>query len=190
MFLYERQNNPMSNNSASKSHQQHHQPQQQHSSPTAEIHDGKNAESQLYSKYDICEVLGVGMEELIRGDGQGPVLLTELSDVQEQELIADARLLLITYLVLNDWKFAEILAAFRLDENELLSLLLRLDAMKIIDYRPPTRIRKLTARNFSWRTDGPAHAFFVERILPDAEAHRTKMKTGADVLMAMPAEAF
>lgn len=60
MFPYERQNNQMSNNSASKSHQQHHQPQQQHSSPTAEIHDGKNAESQLYSKYDICEVLGVG----------------------------------------------------------------------------------------------------------------------------------
>jgi len=32
--------------------------------------------------------------------------------------------------------------------------------------------------------------YFVERILPDAEAHLKKMKTGADVLMAMPAEAF
>ena len=32
--------------------------------------------------------------------------------------------------------------------------------------------------------------YFVERILPDAAAHLTKMKTGADVLMAMPAEAF
>ena len=32
--------------------------------------------------------------------------------------------------------------------------------------------------------------YFVERILPDAGAHLTKMKTGADVLMAMPADAF
>ena len=32
--------------------------------------------------------------------------------------------------------------------------------------------------------------YFVERILPDAASHLAKMKTGADVLMAMPAEAF
>ncbi len=32
--------------------------------------------------------------------------------------------------------------------------------------------------------------YFVERILPDAGAHLTKLKTGADVLMAMPVEAF
>jgi alkylation response protein AidB-like acyl-CoA dehydrogenase len=32
--------------------------------------------------------------------------------------------------------------------------------------------------------------YFVERILPDAHAHLAKMKTGADVLMALPAEAF
>lgn len=32
--------------------------------------------------------------------------------------------------------------------------------------------------------------YFVERILPDGAAHLKKLKTGADVLMAMPAEAF
>ncbi|MNK62482.1 Acryloyl-CoA reductase (NADH) [compost metagenome] len=32
--------------------------------------------------------------------------------------------------------------------------------------------------------------YFVERILPDAAAHLIKMKTGAEVLMQMPAEAF
>lgn len=32
--------------------------------------------------------------------------------------------------------------------------------------------------------------YFVERILPDAEAHLRKLKTGAEVLMALPAEAF
>jgi alkylation response protein AidB-like acyl-CoA dehydrogenase len=32
--------------------------------------------------------------------------------------------------------------------------------------------------------------YFVERILPDAHGHLVKLKTGADLLMAMPAEAF
>jgi alkylation response protein AidB-like acyl-CoA dehydrogenase len=32
--------------------------------------------------------------------------------------------------------------------------------------------------------------YFVERILPDAGAHLAKLKTGADVLMAMPADQF
>jgi len=32
--------------------------------------------------------------------------------------------------------------------------------------------------------------YFLERITPDAAMHLTKLKTGADVLMAMPAEAF
>ena len=32
--------------------------------------------------------------------------------------------------------------------------------------------------------------YFLERIVPDADNHLTKLKTGAEVLMAMPAEAF
>jgi D-arabinose 1-dehydrogenase-like Zn-dependent alcohol dehydrogenase len=32
--------------------------------------------------------------------------------------------------------------------------------------------------------------YFVERILPDTAAHLAKLKTGAEVLMQMPAEAF
>ena len=32
--------------------------------------------------------------------------------------------------------------------------------------------------------------YFVERILPDARAHLKKLKSGAEVLMALPAEAF
>ncbi|WP_237642513.1 helix-turn-helix domain-containing protein [Stenotrophomonas panacihumi] len=114
----------------------------------------------------ICEVLGIGLDDLVRGE-QGSGLLKELDDRQEAELIADTPLLLVTYLVLNDWKFDEILAAFRFDENALVSLLLRLDAMKLIDYRPPDRMRKLTARNFSWRKDGPVHRYFISRILPE-----------------------
>jgi len=115
----------------------------------------------------ICEALDVGVADLLRHDRSATNILTELSAAQEQALVSDPKLLLATYLVVNDWKFAEMLAAFRIDENELISLVLRLDALRIVDYRPPRRIKKLTARNFSWRRDGPVHAYFISRVVPE-----------------------
>lgn len=114
----------------------------------------------------ICEALDVSVVDLIRNEGAASIL-TQLSADQERALVADPKLLLATYLIINSWKFAEILATFRLDENELVSLLLQLDGLRIIDYRPPHRIKKLTARNFSWRKDGPVHGFFMARVVPE-----------------------
>lgn len=115
----------------------------------------------------ICEALEISVMDLLRAEPAASNILTQLSTDQEKALVSDPKLLLTTYLIVNDWKFAEMMAAFRVDENELVSLLLRLDALRIIDYRPPHRIRKLTARNFSWRSDGPVHAYFLARVVPE-----------------------
>ncbi|MGN6707016.1 MAG: helix-turn-helix domain-containing protein [Rhodanobacter sp.] len=115
----------------------------------------------------ICDVLGVTVEDLIRNDRPLTSVLTELSKKQEGALVADAKLLLVTYLIVNDWRFGEMMSTFRIDENELISLLLKLDKLRIIEYRPPRRIRKLTARNFAWRKDGPVQGFFLSRVLPE-----------------------
>jgi len=113
----------------------------------------------------ICDVLGVTVEDLIRR----PLVtaLTELSLKQEGALVADTKALLVTYLIVNDWRFSEIMSTYQIDENELISLLLKLDKLRIIEYRPPRRIKKLTTRNFSWRKDGPVQAFFLSRVLPE-----------------------
>lgn len=113
----------------------------------------------------ICEVLGVEVTDLLQPAEQAA--LTELSEEQERALVVNPKLLLVTYLVVNDWKFAEIIATFRLDENELVSILLKMDRLRIVDFRPPTRMRKLTARNFSWRKDGPVHAYFIQSVIPE-----------------------
>ena len=115
----------------------------------------------------ICDVLGVTVEDLVRNDRPLTSALTELSKKQEAALVADTKLLLITYLIVNDWRFSEMMSTYRIDENELISLLLKLDKLRIIEYRPPRRIKKLTARNFSWRKDGPVQTFFLSRVLPD-----------------------
>jgi len=113
----------------------------------------------------ICEILGVDLADLLQPGGNAP--MTELSQQQEEALAANPKLLLLTYLIVNNWKFADITATFKLDANELINVLLKLDKLRIIDYRPPQRIRKLTARNFTWRKDGPVHAYLIRRVIPE-----------------------
>lgn len=115
----------------------------------------------------ICELLGMTLEDLFKSDQSAGTAITQLSRKQESSLVANPKLLLTTYLILNNWRFSEIMSTFKIDENELVSLLLELDALKIIEYRPPYRIKKLTARNFSWQKDGPVHRYFIARILPE-----------------------
>jgi transcriptional regulator with XRE-family HTH domain len=113
----------------------------------------------------ICDALGISVAELIQpGDSAS---LTELSEEQERALAADPHALVITYLIVNDWKFDEIVAIFQLTENQLVHVLLKLDKLRIVDFRPPKRMRKLTARNFSWRKDGAVQAYFLRRVIPE-----------------------
>jgi DNA-binding Xre family transcriptional regulator len=114
----------------------------------------------------ICAALGIGLSDLVAAPDRGE-LVTELTKAQEVALAGDPRALVVTYLILGDWKFADIVAAFEMNENQLIEILLRLDRLGIIEYRPPHRMRKLTARNFSWRKDGPVHKFFVSRFVPE-----------------------
>jgi transcriptional regulator with XRE-family HTH domain len=113
----------------------------------------------------ICEALNVTLEELIQP--QATSALTQLSAEQEKALVSKPKFLLVTYLTANDWKFNEIVATFQITESELIDILLKLEKIGIAEFRPPNKIRKLTARNFAWRKDGPVHEFFQKRVVPD-----------------------
>jgi hypothetical protein len=127
---------------------------------------------------EICKMLGVGVVDLTLLPESAP--LTQLSEQQERTLVADPRLLLITYLVTNDWKFSEIVNAFELAPDLLIDALLKVDQLRIIDFTPPTRIRRLTSRNFSWRKDGPIQEYFLSRVVPEFFAGR--FETAGDEL--------
>jgi transcriptional regulator with XRE-family HTH domain len=113
----------------------------------------------------ICDALGVGVADLVQPAENAP--LTELSELQEQALATNPRALVVTYLIINDWTFDEIVSTFQLDDNQLISILLKLDELRIVDFRPPKRMRKLTARNFSWRKDGAVQEYFIRRVIPE-----------------------
>jgi transcriptional regulator with XRE-family HTH domain len=110
----------------------------------------------------ICDALGVSVADLVQ-----PVDHAPMTERQEQALVTNPRALVVTHLIVNDWKFDEIVSAFQLDENELISILLKLDELRIVDFHPPKRMRKLTARNFSWRKDGAVQEYFLRRVIPE-----------------------
>src|SRR5687768_1401762 len=112
---------------------------------------------------DICDVLGVSIAELAHEEPDRQLRLTQFTDAQEQALVANPRLVLLTYLLVNRWSLEEITGAIDLGENDLVKALLVLDQLGIVRFRPPRGVQLLTARNFSWRKDGPLHAFFLQR---------------------------
>src|ERR1700732_2697934 len=64
----------------------------------------------------ICDALGVSVADLVQPAETAP--MTDLSDRQEQALVTNPRALVVTYLIVNDWKFDEIVSTFQLDDNQ------------------------------------------------------------------------
>jgi len=93
----------------------------------------------------ICEVLDLTLEELLEPPTRASPL-TELSAEQEKAIVSKPKLLLVAYLTANDWKFQEIVTTFQVSASELIDILLRLEKLGIAEFRPPNRVRKLTAR--------------------------------------------
>jgi DNA-binding Xre family transcriptional regulator len=115
----------------------------------------------------LCDWLGVDVVELVQRSADAAPLVTTLSQEQERELVRDPALLLTAYLVLNHWHEDDILAAFRFGKRELDGHLLRLARLGLVEVAPYGRIRLRTARNFSWRKDGPIQRYFADRVLPE-----------------------
>ena len=93
--------------------------------------------------------------------------MANLSEVQEQALVDDPRLLLALFLSINRWRQDDVLAHFDFTIAQWTALLVRLDRRGIIELMPGNRSRPLTARNFRWRADGPMERYFRLKLLGD-----------------------
>jgi len=112
----------------------------------------------------VCNVLGLEIADLVDLMNERRAYLTELTAEQEEALMSDSKLLLLTYLLINGWPTSEIVAAYEIDERELERLLIRLHRAKIIELLPLNRVKLLTARNFTWRRNGPVQRFFEREV--------------------------
>ncbi len=116
---------------------------------------------------EICNVLGVTIADLANDEPARQLRITQLTNEQERALTADPKLVLLAYLLVNRWTLDDITDAIDLSENDLVRLLLCLDELGVVRFRPPRGVQILTARNFAWRKDGPLHEFFLQRVVPE-----------------------
>lgn len=120
----------------------------------------------------ICNLAGLEIADLVELMNQRREYLTELTPEQEDALLRDPKLLLLTYLLLNGWRLDEVTQHFMIDPPELDRLLIQLHRAKIIELLPFNRFKLLTARNFSWRKDGPVQRLFSQLVQHEFFASR------------------
>jgi transcriptional regulator with XRE-family HTH domain len=112
----------------------------------------------------VCRFAGLTLDELLSRAAERRPAISRLSSEQEDELFGNVRLLLVANLVLNHWRFGEIVEHFDIGEHELVQLMAKLDRMRMIELLPGNDIRVLVSRHFSWRPEGPVQRFFNQYV--------------------------
>jgi transcriptional regulator with XRE-family HTH domain len=114
----------------------------------------------------VCELLGMEPTELLEQMRQRAATVTRLTNAQEREIIADPRLFLITWLILNRWRIEEIVDEYRFTEREVERYLIKLDRLQLIELQPGNRAR-LRVNSVSWQPGGPMSRYVHQHFLKE-----------------------
>ncbi len=104
---------------------------------------------------ELCDVVQVDIAELARSTPRASRLLNQLSWQQEEVLTRDDRLFLVAVCALNQMMPADMVAAYRIEMPECISLLMQLERLGILELHPNNRIRLNVTRTFAWLPNGP-----------------------------------
>lgn len=115
----------------------------------------------------ICRALKLDFADLARRVADAQPLVAEMTQAQEQAVVADKKLLLVAICVLSQWTLEQITSQYRLSEAEGIKYLAQLDRIGIIELRPLNRYRLKLAKTFRWRPHGPVMSYFRENALVD-----------------------
>lgn len=115
----------------------------------------------------VCELAGLELSELVEQMQQQATPMNQLTLAQEQEVVADSRLFLMTWLVLNRWQLDDIVRAYDFTQREALRYLIKLDRLRIIELQPGNRTRVLVSRHFAWRPGGPVHNYLHQKLIKE-----------------------
>src|ERR1700677_1227574 len=137
----------------------------------------------------ICELLQIELADLLGRARERPTT-NQLTLAQEQEIVADPKLFLITWLLINRMSLEDIARSYRFTEQEVLRYFLKLDRLKVVELQPGNHVRLLVNRHFSWRPGGPVQRLIHEKILREFTAshfigpHEEFLFHGAEVSAA------
>jgi hypothetical protein len=113
---------------------------------------------------EVLRVLDLDLVELARMARATEGGSTELSMEQETVLARDERLLSVFWLLLNGWRFADIVEAFAITRTELTLALAKLERARLIDWEAGERVRLRVAKDFTWRPGGPVKKAYGLRV--------------------------
>jgi len=113
----------------------------------------------------ICELLELSLREVLERAAERAAPTNQLSIAQEREIVADPKLFLLTWLLLNRVSPEDITRLYRFGEREIVRWLIRLDRLRVIELQPGNRVRLLVSRRFSWRPGGPVQRYIHEKLL-------------------------
>lgn len=130
---------------------------------------------------EISHLLGFTLAELAQEAAISGGRLHTLEELQERELVADEKLLLVAVCVLNHWSIADITRIYALTEAQVIGRLVKLDRLRLIHLLPGNRIRLNVARDFDWLPHGPIRNYFHAQGLGDLLDSKF---TGADEVLA------
>lgn len=116
---------------------------------------------------EVLRVLHLDFAELARRVVDSQPLRRELTQAQEEAVVADRKLLLVAICCLSQWTFEQIVGTYAITEAECVQRLTQLDRLGIIELRPLNRYRLLVAKTLRWRPQGPVMAYFREHVVED-----------------------
>lgn len=115
----------------------------------------------------LCELLGIEICDLLQKMHQMGKRISQLSYEQENKIVSNRKLCLITVCVINHWTLKEILDFYHLSEHECICYLAELDKLKLIELLPKNKIKLLVSPRFNWIPNGPIQKFFQQYVLTD-----------------------
>lgn len=114
---------------------------------------------------EICDVLNMNLSDLFLIAEQQTDKLTQLTQEQELQLLADPKLLLVAVCVRDAWTFEELVEHYDIDKFECTRLLAKLDKLKIISLLPNNHYKILIAQDFRWIPKGPLEKFMEQEVM-------------------------
>lgn len=112
----------------------------------------------------ICLMINLEISDLVKAMNDSQHLISHLTEEQEQELVANEKLLLLAVCARNYWSIDDITSYYDITTHECIALLAKLDKLKLIELLPGNRIKLLLKPDFRWLKDGPIEHHFRSHI--------------------------
>lgn len=112
----------------------------------------------------ISQLIGLQISDLIQLMLQEQPQLLQLTTAQEEEIVSDPLLLMVTVNVINGLSYQDLVEKYSIESNECIQRLTQLDGLNIIELLPKNRIKLLVSPNFTWLPNGPIQQFYQQQL--------------------------